>query len=372
MRIIRQTLFVALTAATAAAQELPWSIAPKPLLVLGDANDPQATLFGAGLVGATRLPNGNILVADRGDYSLRVFDPSGKLVKSLARKGVGPGEATFLAKLWRCGSEIVIYDIEGYRTTVFGTDLSLKRSFRFGVVPGQRSTPYMSACNANGTFVHNGWEKTADMKGGVFRSTVPIWLSGVDSSARHVGEMLGSERWGLVIDGKFRGTRPLPLGKQPVIAIGTDRFYIGTADTYTITMHDLTGRPIGTFGKPNVQLATTDADIELAVDMEAAGQSDEARARLRKSYEAMQLPKTVPAYQSMLVDAEGAVWVRDYPRAKSAWATWTVFSRDGKPLAAVQLPMHLTVFEIGRDYVLGRYVDPAEDIPEVRLYRLRR
>jgi hypothetical protein len=210
------------------------------------------------------------------------------------------------------------------------------------------------------------------MKGGVFRPRVPIWLSGVDSTVRPVAEMDGSERWGLVVDGKLRGTRPLPLGKQPVLALGTDRFYIGTADSYSITMHDLNGRPIGTFGKPNVQLATTKDDIELAADLEAAGKSDEARARLRKSYDEMQLPKTVPAYLKMLVDSEGAVWVQDYPRAKSAWATWTVFSREGRQLAEVQLPTHLTVFEVGRDYVLGKYVDPVEDIPEIRFYRLRR
>ena len=368
----RPLILACLLPLAAGAQERPWSIDPKPMLTLGDANNEKAVLFGAGLEGATRLPNGNILVADRGEYSLKVFDMSGKLVKSLGRKGSGPGEFSYVADLWRCGKEIVVGDIEnGHRTTVFSTDLALKRSFRFGSV-GNLSTPYMSSCNAAGMFVHIGWENRADMKGGVFRSRVPLWLSGVDSTARPAGDMLGSERWGLVVDGKFRGTRPLPLGKQPVIAIGTDRFYTGSADTYTITMHDLTGRIIGTFSKPNVQLATTNADIERAVDMEAAGRSDDERARLRKSYDEMQLPKTVPAYLRMLVDSEGMVWVQDYPRGRSTWSTWTVFSREGLQLAEVQLPAHLTVFEIGRDYVLGRYVDPDEDIPEIRYYRLRR
>jgi hypothetical protein len=105
----------------------------------------QAVLFGAGLVGATVLPNGNIFVGDRGDMSIRVFDPKGTLVKSLARKGSGPGEIIYLAHLWRCGNDIIVYDIEnGYRKTVFSTDLALKRSFHFRGPPGS-NTPYASS-----------------------------------------------------------------------------------------------------------------------------------------------------------------------------------------------------------------------------------
>ena len=33
---------------------------------------------------------------------------------------------------------------------------------------------------------------------------------------------------------------------------------------------------------------------------------------------------------------------------------------------------YLEVYEIGNDYVLGRYFDPEEAIPQVKLYVLRR
>ena len=52
--------------------------------------------------------------------------------------------------------------------------------------------------------------------------------------------------------------------------------------------------------------------------------------------------------------------------------TWRVFGRSGSPVAHVELPTHLTGFEIGSDYVLGRYLDPDESIPQVRVYRLTR
>jgi hypothetical protein len=209
------------------------------------------------------------------------------------------------------------------------------------------------------------------MKNGAFRASVALWTGGIDTTFHVIGSIAGSERWGTFREGGG-GTRPMPLGKQPVIAIGADRIYTGTGDTYTIDMLDFSGRKIGTFGKPSVELAVTKADIDLAVEDEAGGKDDAARDRVRKSYEAMDLPKTIPAYKAMLVDSQGMVWIRDFRRASPTLANWTVFTRDGKQVAEVRLPLHLTVYEIGRDYVLGKFIDPEEDIPEIRMYRLRR
>lgn len=371
MRIHRLLLLAVFASVAASAQERPWSIDSKPALVLGDATSD--VLFGAGLEGAIKLPDGRIVVADRGEFSLRVFDASGKLVKSFGRKGSGPGEMDYLAGLWKCGEQIVAYDIgNGYRTTIFGSDLALRRSFRFGSA-GPSNSPYSSAstCNAAGQFVHHGWESRKDMKNGAFRANVLLWTSGLDSTVKVIDTIPGSERWGHFTD-QGGGTRPMPLGKQPVIAIGRDRIYVGTADTYTITMYDLAAKKLGTFSKPGAQLAVTPADIDLAIEDEAAGGDDVKRARVRKSYQEIELPKTIPAYKAMLVDSEGMVWIRDYRRANPTLARWTVFTREGKQVAEVQLPLHLTVSEIGRDYVLGKFIDPVEDIPEIRMYRLRR
>src|SRR4051812_3695556 len=123
------------------AQERPWSIDPKPALTLGSAN--QDVLFGGGLVGAVKLPDGRVLVGDRADFSLKIFDAQGKLVKSLGRKGSGPGEMGYLASVWRCGDKILTFDIEnGYLVSVFSGDMTLLRSFRFGSAGAGANTPY--------------------------------------------------------------------------------------------------------------------------------------------------------------------------------------------------------------------------------------
>jgi hypothetical protein len=73
-----------------------------------------------------------------------------------------------------------------------------------------------------------------------------------------------------------------------------------------------------------------------------------------------------------VVDADGWLWVQDYPRAFDRTVAWTVFDRTGTQRATVAMPRDLEPYEIGRDHVLGRYVDHDEGVPEVRMYRLQR
>ena len=366
-------LFVALLAVPIClpAQNAPWTVSAKPTLLLGDASGDANVLFGDGLVGATRLPDGRILVADRADFSLKLFDASGKFLRHAGRKGAGPGEITYLVRMLRCGDQVMTYDIEGYRMTVFDLSLQLVRSFRFKAPSS--ATPYASACNASATFVHYGWTDRKDMKGGIHHGDVDLWTSGADSVIRKViGRIPGSERWGIVVGGQLRGSRPVPLGKEPVIAISADRIFVGSADTYEIAVYDLAGNRAGTIRKPNVNLTATKADIDFALEREQAGNSESEQKRIAEGYASMEFPKTIPAYKKLVVDADGLLWVQDYPRAKSATSRWTVFSAAGVQQAEVLLPTHLEVYEIGKDYVLGKYLDPEEQIPEIRMYSLRR
>lgn len=339
--------------------------------MLGSSESDTSAIFET-IVGATRLPDGRILVGDHGAFALRLFAADGKHVRDFARKGSGPGEVTYLRYLMRCGDSLFTMDIEnGHRVDVRTLEGTYTRTYRFKSPQGG-SVPYATVCNRNRVFAHYGWDNFREFKEGVSRQRVPFWLSGPDSTLRTtIGSFSGSERFGMVRQ-RIVNSRPLPLGKEPVIAIGRDRVYIGTADRYEIMTFDLAGTRVATITKPNVGLQTTQADIEYAQEKDIAGRGDSVRTLVERSFAAMPLPKTIPAYASMIVDVDDYLWVQDYPRTKAASVRWTVFDRSGRSVTEVALPTHLEVYEIGRDYVLGRYVDPDESIPEVRLYRLRR
>ncbi|HSA57484.1 MAG TPA: hypothetical protein VLE53_17360 [Gemmatimonadaceae bacterium] len=356
---------------SAAEAHQGWTVDARPVLTLGADPADTSVLFAA-VEGATRLPNGQILVGDRGAFTLHLFSATGTPIRRLGRKGRGPGEVEYLKALLRCGDSLVTLDVEGNRVSVFSLDGVYRRSFRFGS-PQAAHPPYHSACNARGTFAHYGWEQRQDMKEGAYRPAVPFWISGADSVVRKlIGTFPGSERYGLVVGGQFRGSRPLPLGKQPDVAVGSNRIYIGTADRYEIFVFDLEGNAVDTIKKPTASLETARADIENAREKELASRDESWRSSIERDYAAMPFPRTVPAYRDLVVDSDDNLWVQDFPRTRSPQVRWTVFAPSGTMLAEVALPVDLEVYEIGRDYVLGRFLNAEESIPQVRMYRLRR
>ena len=80
---------------------------------------------------------------------------------------------------------------------------------------------------------------------------------------------------------------------------------------------------------------------------------------------------SLPPYRELQVDSEQNLWVRDYARSGPVNVNWTVFNPSGKQITEIALPNALEIFEIGKDYILGRYIDPEAGVPEVRMYRLR-
>lgn len=367
MRILSPSFLLLMAlAGSASAQLREFGVSVTPILTIGNNEGDESTSF-ASVDGTTRLPDGRIVVGDRGAYSIHIFSPQGKLVKQLGRSGSGPGEMLYLASFYRCGDEIFAYDIKnGYRMTLFSLDLAYKREFRFGGPKG--GPPYATACNANQKFIQVGWENHSEMKAGVFRTDVDFWLSRADDKVElTLGKFPGSERWGMP-----GGTRPLPFGKQPVVAIGATRAYIGTADNSDIMVFDLAGKRVGLLQDNSPAVPVTTEDVEKEIALTPGNNSAATQKRLALAYAEMKLPKTMPAYGAFVVDALDNLWVQSYKRATARQVRWTVYAPDGKLLARVQLPTDLTVHEIGRDYILGRYQDVDEAIPQVRLYRLTR
>jgi len=159
---IRFLLFIVATiacsdASVPPAQDSQWAVALEPSMRIGAEYD-----FGA-ITGATRLPDGSLIVGSVGDFALHRFSATGAPTKKFARKGQGPGEITYLAALHRCGASLYTRDLAGDRITEFSLEGEYVRDFRFSEMP------YRSDCNESGVFVHMGWERSSEIKEGAYR-----------------------------------------------------------------------------------------------------------------------------------------------------------------------------------------------------------
>jgi len=115
----------------------------------------------------------------------------------------------------------------------------------------------------------------------------------------------------------------------------------------------------------------TSADIQAYKDMVTANRRDRTRLQaLLDMIDAMPVPETMPAFEALMVDKEGNLWVRDYRRpGDDTPPRWAVFDPDGRMIGFADIPAGFTIFEIGSDYLLGRERDEW-DAQHVRVYEL--
>lgn len=337
-----------------------------------------ATIDTAGTVtdvqGAARLGDGTVVVADGPSSRLHFFSAKGVLMKSVGGSGKGPTEFGRLVGLKRCGTLLYAWDIEidGYK--IFDENGALVRQM---LLPRDTAkTPAItSACNTDGQFVNMGRERPAKFPSmsQVIRSPVPYWIA--DSTGEFkasIGTHAGLERWFMKGSGGGGGLTNLPLGKASVVALGRSRAYVGTADSFAIAVYSLEGAPLGTITRAHKTTTVTDADIERHKLLDTIGRPAPVAASYVEEWKTMEFAKTLPAYTAMLIDSDDNLWVRQYPAAAATTAPWIVYSPEGTEIANVQLPLFMTVYEVGADYILGADLDISTGVKQVKVLSLQR
>ncbi len=82
-------------------------------------------------------------------------------------------------------------------------------------------------------------------------------------------------------------------------------------------------------------------------------------------------PEVQPAYDRLLVDEAGNVWLRHFRPGKGSTIEWSVMDTGGRWLGTVELPADLDVKEIGTDYILALVTDEL-GVEHVRLHSIAR
>lgn len=356
-----------------------WAVADTPLADIGAASgDSLQQLFR--VQDAVRLSDGRIAVANAGTGEIRFYDAGGQHVETAGGQGQGPGEFQRLGLLCRLpGDTLLAWDRLGRRVSVFNPEGGFLRSFALEH-PGERTLVGLVGCFEDGTLITSASRRArpseVDMAPGRKRGDetyVRFSPSGVfiDTVARIPGD--ASYLW-VLREGKELLSLPVPFDHRTYEAVGPSGFHVAFSHRYEVEVYgpdEMLRTIIRAEGTPP---EVSESDWEMFLKQRLSGIGDENRRRAwRQRYREVPLPDRMPLVAALEVDRPGQVWVRRYQPPPSAGApdSWWVFCPDGRLVAAVELPDGFELYDIGPNWLLGKWEDDME-VEHVQLLALER
>lgn len=377
--------------------ELPegsgWTLSAEPLMsVGGDVTNP-ANDFNR-VVGAVRLSDGRVAVADGASNEIRVFGPDGAHQTSVGRTGEGPGEYQIMAGLWHTDTDsIVVLDVAIRRLTVLGPTAEYGRSFSLGgmggaMIPGADGSVNMSIPAGvldDGSLI--GMANTFrinDTREGAFRDPLPLIRYGPDGAVRDtVAEVPGLEMEMMTMSfagQSFSSPTPVSLGKQTLAVARGSRLYVATNEAWEVEAREADGTlralfRVGAAPRPlaEADIATHRQEQRDLVDAQP-GMSMAPQELKDQIYERINVapyPTTLPFIANLLVDDTGHLWAQEVSRPGDLRQRWGVFTPEGRLVTWLVMPERFRPTHITTDAIVGIWQDP-DDVEHVRVYGLTR
>ena len=352
---------------------LPWQFGAQPSLSIGSVDSGEAyELFR--VTDATLLADGRIVIANAGSGELKVFNADGSHSGTWGRQGEGPGEFSSgpgAVALWPGdsiaapgGHRVSLLDMDGSH----GRDVSLDVT-RLGVIDLLPDGKIFTS----GSLILN-----PEIRGspGLVRYYVE-WAVLDANGALHasLGRFPMFEEWAIEVEADGRvWEAPHPFGRGTKGAVWGELVAVGVQDSYEIKAFGADGSLVRIVRRKGDPQRSTQADQDEYFARLVADRPPEQRAEALRSVRDMPLVDSYPAFEEILGDRAGYLWVREYRMFGmfgEGDVVWTVFDPEGRIEGLVETPPGLEVFEIGEDYVLG-LVEDELGVEYVQLWALDR
>jgi hypothetical protein len=346
-----------------------WAISSSPDLVIGGSTAGADQALHR-VVGAVRLMDGRIVVANGGSQDLRYFDASGRLLATAGRSGGGPGEFSGLGKMFRLpGDSVAAFDGMNGRISIFSPSGSFVIS---RTIP---APPTVFGRFASGSLAYTVYSDpaTGAATSGHIKPMLSVRRIAPEGDAGNVVTQIeGGGEYRVEEAGRVM-TIPAPLSPAQPAAVNGGFLYTVSIDGSRLAVLSEDGariREIGLGSSPARLTAAEIASYRSATLSVYPTASPRSRAHARVLAEA-EYPEVAPRYDRLMVDSEGYIWVGRYILPAETVRSWDIFSATGERLGRMDTPAQVHVEEIGKDYLLGLAAD-ALDAEEVRLYALTR
>ncbi len=311
---------------------------------------------------ALRFPDGRIAISNSGTGEIRLFDATGRYLRSVGRRGAGPAEFSEYsnARTYPVGDSVLALDNGLFRLHLFGPDMRYVETRSF-MLTSDAARPFMRGVFADGSWLAMAFEDGGRLNGPpgtILRSRYS--LLHYDAKGRLLNSLIKLDsrprfvhKFGQMIHYPY-----IPLTTDPLDAVSGNEVYVLRGPKAELEVYDPAGRLIRLVRWARPPTRTSDVWPQVK-ERDLASMSERDRASYADYYaRELPIPEFAPAYAAIRLDATRRIWLQRYQfETDTVPQTWDVMGRDGVWLGSVQTPRSFALYRIGDDYLLGRRID---------------
>lgn len=292
----------------------------------------------ASVAGAVFLPDSSLAIADRQAAEIVFLDRDGRVRARAGREGEGPGEYSFIERIGvGADGALFVYDRRQRRFTFLDAH---------GELTGVQSLDQGTGLGAAVPLVRLGggeilaaFETRPELPPGLQRA--PLFLVSADAAGTIVDTLA---RWA----GRERHVarddwHPVLFGATALFAGRGEHALMGTNDSLALTLYR-DAEPVTRIRGAYAPRPITPAERDALTERSIGRFPEEVQASYRRRLEASTERETYPAYEALAVDAEGRMWIGDFPPPADTVRRWTVLEPDGRPVGVLHLPVRPALF----------------------------
>ncbi len=294
----------------------------------------------ADIRGIQASSDGNVHVLDYQAAEVRVFDSTGRHLRTIVRRGEGPGEIGEANGIFLSGDTLLWIHDHG-QGTIIGVDLHGEEIRRFSKPVTSYDYFWSGVFDDLGRYWRETWHLDAEPRDspptGVSSVTGRSYYKSYDLSSGaidsvYVGEV--GRRFYAYTTGTRGGARDIPFEAFMITVVNPSGGFWGAhSASYRIARMDEGGDTLVVIEAGLAGQRVTDEDRSAYIEGMV-----EVRADLRRVAEAVAalMPDRKPMLQGLFVDDQGRLWVqRTTP--EDAADFYDLFSQDGGYLGSVRL-----------------------------------
>lgn len=306
-----------------------------------------------------------IWALERDDQTFKVFAPDGRFIRTVGRKGGGPGEMRQVAGVAQTpDGQLVIVDPQGARISVLDTSGTFLRSTP--ISGGFSIFPWPGGVDTAG-YLYNVVPRP---EGEAFAFALVRYDSSMTPLDTIIPPRLADPQYFAhrTKDGSVQASVPYSPSLQWRLTRAGDIWFVHTG-TYQLFHQNRNGDTVRVVSKPFEQVAVTSEEKDSAV----AGLS--WFTRQGGTVDRGRIPDLKPAVQGFQISEDGYLWVNPV-RADTALArrTYEIFDPEGRFLGEVRLPFALSSYPtpvLRRDRIIGITHD-LDGVPYIVRARIER